>query len=69
MPNVGLSKGPHPSASKPTDARIADATEPTSEAPIYGARFGNISLNIIENHEVPLNLAISTYNCSLMTKT
>ena len=28
MPNVGLSKGPNPSASKPTDARIADATEP-----------------------------------------
>ena len=51
------------------DASIADATEPTSDAPIYGAKFGSISLNIIENPEVPLNLAISTYNCSLITST
>ena len=39
MPNVGPSKGPNPSASKPTDASIADATELTSDAPIHGAKF------------------------------
>ena len=58
MPSVGVLKFPRPMASRPIDARMAPATEPTRLAVMYGIRFGSISLKMIPMPLVPLRILL-----------